>query len=118
MLDQVRHLTLVRISREARSLARQQGLHSVANTIHMSASQVRVDHPAAGYLEFGIPAGTMPPPGSLHEWLVSVGKTIDEEYPVARAIKKRGLKARPFLRPAIEKAMAQIDDDVRRIWGH
>lgn len=56
-------------------------------------------------VEFGrAPGRKQPPPGALRDWLRRHGLPESMEYPLARAIARRGIQALPHLHPAIERA--------------
>lgn len=56
-------------------------------------------------VEFGrAPGSKQPPPGALRDWLRRHGLPESMEYPVARAIARRGIQAQPHLHPAVERA--------------
>ncbi len=88
---------------------------SIAQSVRVSASQVRIDHPAAAVFEFGAKPH-FPPLGPIREWAISVGKDPDSAFPVARAISRRGLPEQPYIRPAIESAMTRVPQWLREIW--
>jgi len=111
-LDRARDEFLTTVESEARSAAPS----GVKNTIKRTAAQVRVDHPAAAYIEFGQEEGSMPPLGPIAAWAVSVGKSAREAFPIARAIRDRGRPARPFFVPAIEKALNEVEREFVQIW--
>ncbi len=89
---------------------------SVKNTISQTAAQVVVAHSAALFIEAGQSPGSMPPLGPIRKWAESVGKDPRDAFAIARWIKEQGREARPFIRPAIEAALATVDDEFRRIW--
>lgn len=89
---------------------------SVRSTISRTASQVVVSHAAARFIESGQAPGSMPPLDPIRAWASSVGKDPHDAFAIARWIKSQGREARPFIRPAIESALATVDDEFRRIW--
>ena len=81
------------------------------------------------YVEFGRSAGTPPPVAAIEPWVrqkLSVGApaSFRVAYLIARRIGERGIKARPFLHPAMKKAQTsingiwtQIKGEIARSWG-
>jgi HK97 gp10 family phage protein len=73
----------------------------------------------APVVEYGRSPGRMPPPGALAGWLRRKG--IDERYAfvVARSIARRGIRPRPYLKPALaknrQKISREMDNVLRRI---
>lgn len=102
--------------REVESEVRRKAPSSVKSTITRTAAQVVIGHPAARFIEAGMKPGTMPPLTALALWAKSVGKDPRDAFPIARAIKARGIPARPFIKPAIELALSHVDDEFKRIW--
>jgi len=64
------------------------------------------------YVEFGTKPH-FPPPDALAAWAHHHG--FDSAWPICRAIAKRGLKARPFLFPALEDAKPGFIAELERI---
>lgn len=63
----------------------------------------------AAAVEDGRRAGApMPPKGALIDWMRSKGIDESLEFVVRRAIGARGIKAKPYLRPAYEQNKAEI----------
>lgn len=65
------------------------------------------------YVEFGRPAGDLPPWMALARWVLrKLGLRGDEAYLAIKfirlKIKRKGTKAQPFLRPAFEKARKRM----------
>ncbi len=111
-LDRTREAMLKTMERQIRKNAPP----GVKQTITRTAAQVVIAHSAALFIELGTPAGTMPPLDGLREWAKSVGKDPHDAFAVARHIKQQGIPARPFIQPAIELALSQVDDEFRKIW--
>lgn len=69
--------------------------------------------PAASYarvVEEGRAPGSRPPPTApIAAWLKRKGRDPTLAYVVARAIGKRGIKARPYLRPAFEAGRGNVE---------
>jgi phage gpG-like protein len=51
----------------------------------------------------------MPPSGALLDWMRRHGIPAESEFVVRRAIARRGIRARPFLIPALENNRTQIE---------
>lgn len=119
-IDRARLDALKEMEMEVRKNAPTQGLK---DAVRRTAAQVVVEHPAAAVVEFGA-RPHWPPPGALIPWLLSVGKSPDEEFPVARAIAGKGhgkrpqggFEERPYFRPAMETVRARMPAIFRRIW--
>ena len=65
------------------------------------------------YVEFGRPAGKMPPRNVLLRWVqrklgLSGNEAKSAAFFISKKIGKRGTKAQPFLRPAYERARKRI----------
>ena len=56
----------------------------------------------------------MPPPNALHGWLRRHGKPQSAAYVVARAIGKRGIKGRFFMKAAVDAIRFKMPSMVRR----
>lgn len=72
------------------------------------------------------PGATMPPSGVLLPFMGSVGIPANAEFPIRRAIGRKGIKARPFVTRAFneikggfvyEQFGAAIGRALKRIWG-
>jgi phage gpG-like protein len=108
--------------------------HEVTASGGFIVGRVGTNVPYAKVVEEGRAAGSaMPPPGVLLGWMRRKGIPVDEmfigrndvgditgsakvgggyhgiEYLIARAIGKRGIKARPYLKPALQNNMAAIN---------
>ena len=68
----------------------------------------------APFVEFGRLAGRMPPPDALEGWARRHGMA-GEEFMIARAIGRFGVKERPFLIPAYESEKSAYLSSVRKI---
>jgi len=68
----------------------------------------------ASDVEFGRSAGTMPPIAPLQKWVRRKLGVSDEKqarslaFAIALSIKRRGIAASPYLRPAIEQTAAEM----------
>jgi hypothetical protein len=63
------------------------------------------------------PNRRMPPVGIIREWVLTKGMKAGAAFPVARAIGKRGIKARPFfLRPTTQARMDRIVEQRLNRW--
>ena len=75
--------------------------------------------PAVAYgivIERGRRPGAKPPPvGALRPWALRRGIPEGALFVIARAIGRRGLKARPFLAPALERHRAGIVERFARV---
>ena len=76
-------------------------------------SNIKSPFPYPLVVEYGRKAGKMPPPSALERWvhLVLKGPTDRAKgvaFLVARAIGKRGIKARPILTQAFEKSQSKV----------
>lgn len=70
----------------------------------------------APVVEFGRSAGAaMPPPSALSGWLRRHG--IDEKYAfvVAQSIARRGIRPRPYLKPALDKNRPAIEREMSAV---
>lgn len=66
--------------------------------------------PYAPVVEYGRRAGApMPPSGSLDPWMRRHGITAVSEFVIRRSIARRGIRARPYLIPALERNRAGIE---------
>lgn len=117
----------------AESLARQeaprdtggiaQSLHAQVRGLEMN---VRSAHPGALAVEFGRHSTQMPPVSALRAWASRHGIDDSAVFPIARAIARRGIKGRFFMRRAkqrmhdieipalLRKAAGEIEDAWRR----
>lgn len=64
-------------------------------------------------MEFGRAPGTMPPPEALLRWVhLKINPGAEQEYSVAfriaRAIKKRGIKGKFFMKTGLERSKSRI----------
>jgi phage gpG-like protein len=57
------------------------------------------------------PGMPMPPPGSLVGWMRRHGMNPKNEYALRLQISRKGIKARPYLTPALEKNRAGINKE-------
>lgn len=72
---------------------------------------VSTDRPSAFWVEHGRAAGRRPPPShALRQWAGEHGIPTDAGtlFVIARAIGRRGIRPRPFLRPALERNTGRI----------
>lgn len=67
------------------------------------------DLPYAIYVDRGRGAGKQPPISALTAWAAAHGIPV---YVLARAIGKRGTKAKPFLQPALDATRSQIEQEL------
>jgi hypothetical protein len=79
---------------------------------------------AAAVHEGRRPGARQPPSGPIRAWLGRRGGDPRLAFVVARAIGRRGIKARPFLRDAFERSRRAVDkhlDDaataIERAWS-
>ena len=110
------------------SAQRKSQLPSVALGIHsesrpLSAS-VKSTHPASGYIEVGRKPGSFPPTGALRFWASKRNIPADSVFPIARAIARRGIRGRFFMRAAEgnakrnwNKYLRSLDAGIRAKWG-
>ena len=73
--------------------------------------------PYARAWEYGRPPGQQPPSAPLAEWAKKILGVSDKEaksvgFLIARSIGRKGRTARPFLRPALEKNIGYLTDDI------
>lgn len=55
------------------------------------------------------PGSAWPPPGALTDWLIRHGIPAEAEFAIRAKIGIKGIKARPFLGPALEEAEPLIE---------
>lgn len=114
-------------SREAQEVARRGAPGSVARSmqaeVHGLQAEVYSTHPAALPIEVGRRAGApMPPPAALEAWARRHGITA-APFVLARAIARRGIKGRFFLRAArqhlerrLPAYLRELGRDIERRW--
>lgn len=78
----------------------------IANSLHAQARglemNVRSTHPGALAVEFGRQSTQMPPVGAIRAWAARHG--LEEfAFPIARAIARRGIKGRFFMKRARQR---------------
>lgn len=83
------------------------------NIIGRVGSNIKKPFPYPLVVEHGRKPGKMPPPSALERWVHLVLKVPTDRakgvaFLVARAIGKRGIKARPILTQAFEKSHSKI----------
>ena len=72
------------------------------------------------YVEFGRPAGKMPPVDSIVPWVRRKLSISDPKiakriaFAIAKGIGERGVKAQPFLRPAYERGIKRMVTTFRK----
>lgn len=76
--------------------------------------------PYARAWEYGRPPGKQPPSTPLALWAKRVLGVSEKEsksvgFLIARSIGRKGRKARPFLRPALEKNVQYLKDDIETL---
>ena len=99
-----------RVRKDTRTLARSLTTGTAPNAVRSLAGAVEgivgSNQPHAKPVEFGRRAGATPPPiGSITRWAKKKGIN---PYALQRSIAKRGIPARPYLRPALEAKKAAI----------
>lgn len=79
---------------------------------------------AAAVHEGRRPGSRMPPVSAIAAWLGRRGGDTRLAFVVARAIGRRGIKGRPFLKDALERSRGKVDsylkdaaDAIERRWG-
>lgn len=115
------HLT----DRSPTSLGIDRGQLSKITNIHIDVTESGKDiyaslgssMPYARAWEYGRPPGKQPPSTPLALWAKRVLGVSDKEaksvgFLIARSIGKKGRTARPFLRPALEKNISYLTDDI------
>lgn len=90
----------------------------IQDNIRVTQASVRVDHRAALFVEHGMrPLGDRPvSPSGLADWVASVGKEPRAAFAIAWAIGRRGIRARPFIAPAIKAALKDIRSHFGKAW--
>lgn len=72
--------------------------------------------PYARPVNFGRRAGAaMPPVAAITPWVTSHGMPAEAAFPVARAIGRRGIPAKPFLTGTFERMKGQIVAEFRAV---
>ena len=110
------------------SAQRKSKLPSVATMIHAESRSlsavVKSTHPASGYIEVGRKPGSFPPVGALRFWASKRNIPADSVFPIARAIARRGIRGRFFMRAAEgnakrnwNKYLRSLDAGIRAKWG-
>lgn len=94
--------------------------HEVTATGGGLIGKVGTNVPYARYVEEGRSAGSMPPPDALARdlqggWLRRHGISNDLAFVVARAIARRGIRPRPYLKPAITTNRARIEREFAQV---
>lgn len=85
-------------------------INSVAYQVTPFSATIGTNVTHAPSVEGGRRAGSaMPPPGSLTGWLSRHGLSTALDFVVRRSIARRGIPARPFLFPALERSTRQIE---------
>jgi hypothetical protein len=86
--------------------------------VHGKTSVV-VDHRAAFYVEHGMaPLGDQPvSPLGLAPWVSAIGKDPRSAFAIAWAIGRKGIKARPFMAPAIKAALKVARQHFGQAWS-
>ena len=92
---------------------------SITNEARPFAAGVRVlvgtAVPYAPDIELGRKPGTMVPEGALLAWMKRKGIDPGAEYRIRLAIFRRGTRAQPFLRPALDQNRDAIVAEVRAV---
>ena len=79
-------------------------IRSVESAASGSSATIRVTAPHAQTVDQGRRPGQKPPPAvALLGWMVRHGLDTSQAVGLAIAIGRRGIKARPYLRPAFDK---------------
>jgi len=90
--------------------------HEVTASANDVTGRVGTNLQYAPVVEFGRSAGaTMPPPDALTGWLARHGMDASAAFVVARSIGRRGIRARPYLMPALEKNRADITREMTAV---
>lgn len=76
---------------------------------------VVIDSRGAVFVEYGS-GPHYPSPRDLAAWVASKGKDDRAAFRIAQSIAKRGTRARPFMRPAIVRALARADATMTATW--
>ena len=95
-------------------------IRSVESNVQREVATVTVTAPHAATVDQGRAPGSKPPPAvALLGWMVRHGLDTSQAVGLAIAIGRRGIRARPFLRPAFDKLVDRapriIGDAARRI---
>lgn len=111
--SKVRPLTPVGVSSRLRNSI----FHSVkndlgANVIGTVGSNLKEEYPAV--MEFGRKPGKMPPPSALERWVKIVMRVPAKDvkgvaFVVARAIGKKGIKGRFYMKKGWDQSKAQVN---------
>ena len=75
------------------------------------------NQPHARGNEEGVPPGRWIPEGELLPWLRRKGIPADAEYPIRLKIFRRGIKAQPYLRPALARIAPRFRAEVAAVPG-
>lgn len=110
--------SVVKVEADAKTLApvdtgnlRRSITHDVAAQAGGAVGKVGTNVPYGRYVEEGTSAH-WPPVSALAGWAARHGI---EPFLVARAISRRGTKARPYLRPALAKNLSAIDAEFKQV---
>jgi phage protein, HK97 gp10 family len=76
------------------------------------AAEIGSIAPYAPYVEFGT-RPHFPPPDALEDWARHHG--FKSAWPICRAIAKRGLKERPYLKPAYEEEKDRFVERIKKV---
>lgn len=110
-------------------VARDQAGPTVARTIssevHDAIGRIVATHPAAKVIEGGRkPGAKLPPIGPITDWMASKG-IGGSPFVIARAVARRGIKGRFFMRKAKSRVRAALPGlmhdagaEIERKWGH
>lgn len=104
-----------RVRRDTSTLAR-----SLTSEVRGGTSEVRglvgSNLPYAKVVEEGRRAGApMPPQGALLGWMRRKGIDAEAEFVVRRGIARRGIPARPYLRPAFRETIPEANREFAQI---
>lgn len=98
--------------------------HRVDSTTVPLFAQIGTNAPYAEAVHEGRKAGKAPPIQALLGWARRHGIARSRVYLIARAIGRKGVKGRPFLRDALTKTRSQIDGvlataakEIESAWG-
>lgn len=89
-------------------------LNSIAREVQPFEARIGSNKQYARPVEEGRAAGaTMPPAGSLDGWLQRHRIPLELSFVIRRAIAQRGIRARPYLIPALAQNRTQIDREFK-----
>jgi hypothetical protein len=111
----VKPLTPVGVSGRLRNSIAGEVKHLSALSIEGRVGSTLKDEIYPSVMEFGRKPGKMPPPSALERWVhLKMGVPDDEApgvaYLVARAIGKKGIKGKEFMKKGWEQSKAKVND--------